>query len=157
MDTILEKLKLQLIKKEAKVLKGSRHTIVCEISGKPRATKIWWTKNDVEQIDGDSDGLKATLVFEEFLLTDEGCYKCHATNPAGTFYSDPMSLICIGWYYTFFNQTHEENICSTEIFNFRFRNSEICKIIVMIHSHCLMMHIILVNKISMSKEHMRDS
>lgn len=85
---------MKLITQKEKIIKGSSHTIKYEISGIPKPNKIWWMKDGLERKGEDS----ASLVFDEFQPTDEGCYICYAKNAAGTSESDPLSLICLGWY-----------------------------------------------------------
>lgn len=91
-----EKVSLELKTDKERILKGSRHIIECEIIGNPRATHIWWTHNDNEMKMEQSAGVKTSLVFHDFQLTDEGHYICYATNAAGTSSSDRLSLTCIG-------------------------------------------------------------
>ncbi|XP_071141762.1 cell adhesion molecule DSCAML1-like [Mytilus edulis] len=86
-----EKLTLKMTTQKEKIIKGSSHNIKCEISGNPEATKIRWTQNGIERKGEDS----ASLVFDEFQPTDEGCYICYATNAAGTSESGPLFMLCI--------------------------------------------------------------
>ncbi|VDI68345.1 Hypothetical predicted protein [Mytilus galloprovincialis] len=86
-----EQLTMKLITQKEKIIKGSSHTIKYEISGIPKPNKIWWMKDGLERKGEDS----ASLVFDEFQPTDEGCYICYAKNAAGTSESDPLSLICL--------------------------------------------------------------
>lgn len=90
---------------------GTDATLECRVTGSPTATKVYWTKSqaggasqtinmtDTNKYSG-SSLTSPSLVIRNAQSSDDGTYRCWATNAVGTAQSSPTKVTISGCKYS---------------------------------------------------------